>query len=207
MPTLLSGVSPPLRWNSLQHLLALGKLRFLVVGFPLPSYTSQEVYVHSPGLGHRPQINTHTDFGNPSEQLPLLQPLYPQSSAAPNRNYCLSTQQDHCFLRFPLTSPQSGKIPEPKSRGKQGLLSCASLLCLLSNTCKQLPHLFCLLRSCLWWEDFSVVVGSANDSPQCFSCENQPGPGMLMTKCLHLITSCSKKTFWSPDKSATLSSL
>lgn len=75
------------------------------------------------------------------------------------------------------------------------------------------PENSCLIYSvgfysCLWREDYSVAAGSANDSPSCFSFrESQPHTGMLMTKCLHLITAHSKKTFWTPDKSITSFSL
>ena len=185
MPVLFSRVSPLLRWNHLQQPLALGELGFLLMRSLTPQLhlTKPLFACASPGLCHRPWINIHTDFGVPYEQL-VFQPLYPQHSAAPNPNYYLSVQQDHCSLRLPLTSSRLGKIPKYKSQDRQGFLS--MLLC---SVCHLTPANSCFIcsvcliavcsgRLTLLWSEVQMIA-------LCFSCENQPGPGMLMTKFLH----------------------
>ena len=143
MPVLFSRVSPLLRWNHLQQPLALGELGFLLMRRLTPQLhlTKPLFACASPGLCHRPWINIHTDFGVPYEQL-VFQPLYPQHSAAPNPNYYLSVQQDHCSLRLPLTSSRLGKIPKYKSQDRQGFLS--MLLC---SVCHLTPANSCFICS------------------------------------------------------------
>lgn len=114
----------------------------------------------------------------------LSTPLPPTFSSIKPQFLPLSSERP-LLSQAPPQVPTFGKNPRTQEPGQTGLPLRASLLCLSPNTCEQLLHLFCLFDSCLWWEADSVVVGSANDSPQCFSCEKQPGPGTLMTKFLH----------------------
>ena len=111
MPALFSRVSPLLRWNHPRQPLALGKLGFLLMRSLAPQlHLTKPLFARaSPGLGHRPWISIHTDFGVPYEQ-PVFQRLHPQCSAASNPNYRLSVQQTTALSGSPDV-PTFGKNP------------------------------------------------------------------------------------------------
>ena len=128
IPALFTRVSPLLRWNHPQHPLALGKLGLLLMRSLAPQlHLTKPLFARaSPGLGHRPWISTHTDFGVPYEQ-PVFQPLHPQCSAASNPNYCLSVQQTTALSGSPDV-PTFGKNPWMQEPGQAGFLSALSAL-------------------------------------------------------------------------------
>lgn len=203
---LFSEVAPLLRWNSniSQHWMNSG----FSVSFHSHSNCSR-LYLPEPWPANalpRPRVSTHTDHWAPSEEVLLLQ--YSTKFCQPQTPITASPlSKNTASLGFMIRKVSWAQEPRQTNVFLFAQESRSySVYCLTPvNSCLIYSVVF---YSCLWREDYSVVAGSANDSPYCFSFrESQPHTGMLMTKCLHLITAHSKKTFWTPDKSITSFSL